>query len=288
MTTPRAFYRSRCRIDQGLIASRTKQSHDDDAGLGAHHQPLLTDRDLTYVMDALGTHVARRAALVASIRDDAEIREAVLSDLRLFDAVMDDDAVLVRVSAQLFFSILLFRARAELARSSFTIERTGDEQLAIFDSGLVTEFMHRRGMIDYLLTVLISFVRIEHWHYVREQSDGTQARRRVSSFDLNGLITYCSALIESERFDAYRKIGDLCLFVAGMIGADRARGMPLSVWESHGAEFYSLAARHRDARETRLGPTLQSLSDGFALAMKPLRLMSANYLGSLRDYLVAQ
>ena len=245
-------------------------------------------------MDALDTHAGQRAALAASIRDDTEIREAVLGDARLFDAVMDDDTVLVRISTQLYFSILLFRARAELANRAFTMERDGEEQLAVFDGSLVTQFMSRRGVVDYLLAVLISFVRIEHWHYVSERPDGTLARRRVSSFDLEGLIAYCAALVESERFDVYRQIGDLCLFVAGMLGAEGARAggtgagrLPLSTWESRGAEFYSLAARHRDAREISLGATLQSFSDGFALATKPLRLVSSSYLGPLRDYLFA-
>ena len=244
-------------------------------------------------MDALDIHAGQRAALGASIRDDAEIREAVLGDARLFDVVMDDHAVLVRISARLFFSILLFRARAELAQSSFTMECDGSEELAIFDGARVSELMHGRGVIDYLLTVLVSFVRIEHWHYVSDRPDGRLVRRRVSSFDLEGLIAYCAALVEGERFGAYRQIGDLCLFVVGMLGADGvskgavASHLPLSTWESRGAEFYSLAAGHRDARETSLGATLQSLSDGFSLATKPLRLVSSSYLGPLRDYLFA-
>ena len=158
--------------------------------MAAHLQPPLTDGDLTYVMDALDIHAGQRAALGASIRDDA----------RLFDVVMDDHAVLVRISARLFFSILLFRSRAELAQSSFTMEYDGSEELAIFDGGRVSELMHRRGVIDYLLTVLVSFVRIEHCHYVSERPDGRLVRRRVSSFDLEGLIAYCAALVEAERF----------------------------------------------------------------------------------------
>jgi len=102
---------------------------------------------------------------------------------------------------------------------------------------------------------------------------------------LDGLNTYCFALLEQERFTAYRQIADRCLFVAGVSVIDIAHGWPLSVWEDRGAEFYGLAARHRQAQSTELSTTLQAPSDHFAFALKPLTLLFSYYLGFLRDRL---
>jgi len=253
--------------------------------LGYPSQLALTDRDLIYVMDALRTSPDQRAAVGRALRQDAEIREAMLSDPRVHDAIVLDPAVLMGISAQLLFAVLLFRVRNELAETSYTIEAAGAGQTAVFDSSRVSEFMHQGGVTRYLLGVLTSFVRIEHTPYRHANADGTFALRRVSSFDLEGLIAYCAELVEQERFATYRQIVDLCLFMAGGTLGDEAHGFPLQVWEDRGVEFYALAARHRQAQRAAMASTLQALSDDFSLALEPLRLLFSGYLGSLRNHL---
>ena len=76
--------------------------------MGYPSQLALTDRDLIYVMDALRTSPDQRAAVGRALRQDAEIREAMLSDPRVHDAIVLDPAVLMGISAQLLFAVLLF------------------------------------------------------------------------------------------------------------------------------------------------------------------------------------
>lgn len=69
-------------------------------------------------------------------------------------------------------------ARDELAETGYTLHFAGSGQTAVLDGSKVSEFMYQTGMTEYLLAVLTSFVRAEHWHYRYPKPDGTFARRK--------------------------------------------------------------------------------------------------------------
>ena len=243
----------------------------------------FSEGDLKYIMDSLATDAGHRPTLVRAVCEDREIREAVLTDDRLVGALLADEEALIHVSAYLFFTVLLLRARCDLQDQGYTLEREGDITMPVFDSAEVCAFLQPAAVRDYLVGVLAGFVKSEQ-RTVMLQGLGARPRRmRVNDLDLRSLIRFCSAIAEQHRFDLYCHIADLCLFVSGLFSGKRIWGHSAATWFEQGTLFYSLAAAHRDASEHDLDDTLHALSDNFALAVKPLRLIAERYLKSLRD-----
>ena len=243
----------------------------------------FSEGDLNYIMDSLATDAGARATLARAVRDDREIREAVLADDRVFRALIDNEDAFINVSGYLFFSVLLLRARRDLQNQGYTVEREGDFAMPVFDSGEVCEFLQPVEIRDYLVGVLAGFVRSEQRSVVLRRPDGTPRPMRVNDLDLRGLIRYCTALEEEHRFDLYCHIADLCLFASGVFAADRIWGYSAATWMQQGSLYYARAAEHRQAGHRDLGATLNALAVNFALAVKPLQLIAGRYLGSLRD-----
>ena len=234
-------------------------------------------------MESLATDTRERATLARAVREDRDIREAVLADERVFRAVLDSDEALVNVSGYLFFSVLLLRALRDLRDQGYTLERDGDITMPVFDSAEVCAFLQPEQIRDYLVAVLAGFVKSEQRMVVVRRRDGKPRAMRVNDLDLRSLIRYCRAIEEQHRFDLYCHIADLCLFAAGLFSAERIWGYSAATWMEHGTMFYSLAAGHRQASHRDLGDTLNALSENFSLAVKPLRLIADRYLGAMRD-----
>ena len=239
--------------------------------------------DLKYIMDSLATDVGNRPTLARAVCEDRDIREAVLTDDRVVGALLADDEAFIHVSAYLFFSVLLLRARRDLRDQGYTLEREGDVTMPVFDSDEVCAFLQPDGIRDYLVGVLAGFVKSEQRMVTLHRPDAGPRRMRVNDLDLRSLIRFCSAIAEEHRFNLYCHIADLCLFASGLFAGKRVWGHSAATWVEQGTLFYSLAAAHRDAGQHELDETLHALSDNFSLAVKPLRLIAERYLSALRD-----
>jgi hypothetical protein len=133
---------------------------------------------------------------------------------------------------------------------------------------------------------------------------GLWRRVRFSDFDIDSLVKYAHAVDESERYPAYKRIADICLFTLGVLSAPppvdpvsellKAEGMRLRSQRSQddyvneGVAFYRLAARHGDVRARGRSEVLATLADKFTLAVKPLAVMSARYLQPFKDSVFLQ
>ena len=234
-------------------------------------------------MDSLATDTRERAALARAVREDRDIREAVLADDRVFHALLDSGEAFIKVSGNLFFTVLLLRALKDLRDQGYTLEREGDITMPVFDSAEVCAFLQPEQIRDYLVAVLAGFVKSEQRMVVARRSDGKPRAMRVNDLDLRSLIRFCRAIDEEHRFDLYCHIADLCLFASGVFSADRVWGYSAATWREQGTLFYSLAAGHRHATYHELGDTLNALSENFSLAVKPLRLIADRYLSAMRD-----
>jgi hypothetical protein len=250
----------------------------------AHPQTAtFSEGDLDYIMDSLATDSRERATLARAVREDREIREAILADERVFRAMLDSDEAFINVSGYLFFTVLLQRALRDLQDQGYTLEREGDLTMPVFDSAKVCAFLQPEQIRDYLVAVLAGFVKSEQRMVMTRRPDGKPRAMRVNDLDLRSLIRYCRAIDEEHRFDLYCHIADLCLFASGVFSADRVWGYSAATWMEQGTLFYSLAAGHRHANHHELGDTLYALSENFSLAVKPLRLIAERYLGAMRD-----
>lgn len=196
----------------------------------------------------------------------------------------------------LFFTVLLRRARRELEHERFTIERRSQQKLVLFDADRVAELLEDEELRNYLATLLASFSRVRSETVPVRIKQGVWRRYRISELDVEGLIRFADAAEENERFDLYRRIGDVCLFLTGMFPdyIETRRRYPLSRqirpgvrghvltrledYEGQGRTFYRLAAEHERAHAEGLSDLLGTLSDKFVLAEKPLTFLSDRYL----------
>jgi hypothetical protein len=119
---------------------------------------------------------------------------------------------------------------------------------------------------------------------------------RVNNLDVDSLIRYSQLLDEDQRFSAYRRVADACLFLTGIFaehieasqfypqtGEPRLRLKSslihsLEDHESYGRTFYRLAALHEQAISLGQEEVLQALSERFILAEKALAFVAERYL----------
>jgi len=252
--------------------------------------------DLQYLVETLMPQQANRERTVDLIQDDDRLIGGMLDDERLFRRLMATEDVLVRVSPWLFFTVLLRRTQRDMERESFTVERRNRQKVVLFDTGRVLDLLSREPVRDYLATMLASFTRIESMTMSVEVSEGVWRTHRTDGLNVEGLMRYSETTDEPFRFEPYKRIGDVCLFLTGFFPEyieaqyrypssrqlrPRARGRVCASrddYEALGRMFYRLAAEHEMARMEGLDGVLAALSEEFVLAEKPLSLLADRYL----------
>jgi hypothetical protein len=260
-----------------------------------------TSRDLQFLVDTLVPERSDPQHVVELLQDDAELLDAMLQDNRLFQELMHNDDILLSVSPQFFFKVLVLRARRDLQKEIYTIERRNLQKVVLFDAQRVVDLLEHMEVCDYLATMLASFTRIQSTTIPIRVRRGIWYRLRVNDLDVDSLVRYAQMLEEQHRFQAYQRIGDACLFLSGIfpehIGArqlyTRRSGPQLRVrssllhgledYETYGRTFYRLAGQQPQAKVDSLDQVLPLLSEKFILAEKPLTFISERYL-SLRKH----
>lgn len=246
--------------------------------------PLYADSDVAFVLHAVVPARSVRGRLGDAFREDREIREGMLVSDRLAKAVLHADEPLLRVSPLLFFSMLVARVRRDLSSRTFTVEASGRHAAVVFDADAALALLTKPHVFDYLVLLLVSFVHVRWVTLAIADDRGRPRSLRFDTMDLESLIRAAALAAEPERFSAYQRVADLCLFTIGVF-PERARaagGRSASViraeWIDNGARFYRLASRHRTARELRMDGVLAELADNFNLVAKPLTVLSERYL----------
>jgi hypothetical protein len=255
--------------------------------------------DLRFVVETLVPERNDPEHLVELLRDDEALLERMLQDERLFRQLMNDEEIFSSVTPFFFFKVLLLRARRDLEREIYTIERRNLQKVVLFDANRVVDLLDDPDVLEYLATTLASFTRIHSVTIPIRVRRGIWYRMRVNDLDVDSLIRYAQMIDEGQRFDIYRRIGDACLFLAGVFpehidvrpsypqsSEPRLRMQSsllhnLEDYEAHGRAFYRLAADHPRARAEGLDRTLKTMSQQWILATKPLSFVAQRYL-SLR------
>jgi len=264
----------------------------------------FSDDDLQFLVRVLMPATDDKQRMARMLREDAEMLEAMLGDERVFRRMLADPLSVLRVSPALFFAILLARVRFDLEHEPYTLERSKRLSMVLFDVPQIVELLDDRQLRDYLTELLVSFVRINSFSFNVRIRPGLWRRVRFSDFDIDSLVKYANAVDESERYPAYKRIADICLFTLGVLSAPppvdpvsellKAEGMRLRAQRSQddyvteGVTFYRLAARHGDVRARGRSEVLSTLADKFTLAVKPLAVMSARYLQPFKDSVFLQ
>jgi hypothetical protein len=265
----------------------------------------LRRRDVWFMVDTLMPQSRDKDHVVDAIGDDERFLEAMLEDERLFERLVSGEEILVQVSPWLLFDVLLRRARRDLKAETFTTERRRLQKVFLFDTGEVVDLLEQDPLRHYLVAMLASFTRIESVTAVVRVRRNVWRRYRTNELDVEGLMRYSQAVDEELRFEPYRRIGDVCLFLSGLFpgaiatqyryplsGEVRPQArtrifVSLEDYEAHGQAFYRLAAEHEMAEVQGLDGVLDALSGRFILAEKALRFVAERYLGLIRHQLFA-
>jgi hypothetical protein len=285
----------------------------------------LTDEDLRFVAETIGEPAGRKGpqgrgwagpsgidAAPAYLRARPGLLDVMLEDDRLVDRLLGDEHALVRVSPRLVFSVLLRRVARDLHQTSYTVERTADETVAVFDATRVRRFIAEPAIWRYLVSMLTSFVRNESVTlFVRRGSH--YVRRRFNTSSLDDMIDLSGLAGEDVAPAIFRRIGDIALFQSGIfprslgwnVRRPRERVIPptLASYEEQGRRFYRLAASRSGGHGPQTiavagppvssvssaseadtpagsgdGRVLQALAEEFPAARKSLELLADRYL----------
>ncbi len=218
--------------------------------------------------------------------------------LRVFHRIMllDEKELTVNITPGFLFEILLRTARFELENRSYTIERSSSMKVPVFDSRDVVDFMRNKELIRYLAGMLTSFTRIQSYTIPVRVRKGIWRRIRFNDMDIDSLMRYCKTIDEDSRFNVYKRIADLSLFLlgifpeyvnpvlnspfsksgnSGMFGKARRSAQE---YVEEGKRFYKLAGEHKDASAAGLNGIMRQLHEQFEMAVKPLNYISENLI----------
>lgn len=190
-----------------------------------HYLEHLTDADLDMLAAAAG--VGREG--LAGLRGDPEALDALLGHQSLFEALFGggaDDPVL-RVSPFLAFAVLVHRAAADLEQASFVREWLGPRRsVPIFDVSGLREFLARAERRLVLAELLASYTKVASGSVWFRTAHGWR-RRRYSELDPLRMAELLEVVPPTEHAHLYRRLGDVCLFLAGVF-PEHVAGHPLS------------------------------------------------------------
>jgi len=261
---------------------------------------LLTEFSDSDVLFLLETVAPRLVAKMDTLKGDPTIIEGMLDQEagKLFERIMlmSEEKLMARISPRFLFEVLLRRALRELKSQSYTMERTANQKIPVFDTREVVQFLNNKTALRYLADMLSSFTRIESFTLPVRVRKGVWRKIRFSDMDIDSLIRLCGVVDEEHRFAYYKRIADLCLFTLGVFPESVTRDVRYSPigevsrqhfrrlrksaeeYEEEGRRFYKLAGEHKTASILELAEVLWQLHEKFNLAKKPLNYISENLL----------
>ncbi len=184
---------------------------------------LLGDGELDLLARVSGHGPAEGAA--AWFRADAERIENALADHRTLDSLFSPDPTepLVLPSPLLVFAIVIGRGASEIGGHQHVVERIGNRQLIpVFDGADLARFTAEPAARAFLVELLGSYTRVRsgpRW----ERSRGRWRRRRFSEMNPSQLAQLAAETPMADRAGAYRRLGDLALFLNGVFPDNSVR-----------------------------------------------------------------
>jgi len=256
----------------------------------------LSERDLDFLTETVTPEVKDQCRIRRVIREDEDFRNKFIGDDKVFRRVMDDEEIFLKISAGLFFEVLLRRAAKDLEKAGYTVERTSTMKIPVFDAKEVVELLTKESLFAYLADMLSSFTRIESYALSFKARKGFWYKIRFNDLDIQSLMSFCDVVEDQYRLGFYKRIADICLFIMGLFPdyVEREHRYPFSghlrpqtpgkltispeEYEEEGRKFYRLAAEHPSAKETDLAAVFWALHEKFQAAKKPLNFIAEHYL----------
>ncbi len=273
--------------------------------VGLRYADNLTSSDLTLLAAASGgAHTAEE------LRHDPSAIPGLLDRPKIFETMFgrgltdEADRWLVGVSPFLAFAVAVHRSAAELAHTSYTTERAGArERIPLFDGPELAAFLDDAERRLFLAELLASFARVASGRYAVRTRRGWRTRR-YSELDPVRLAGLVESVPPAERPGAYRRLGDVALFLAGVFpdytrtyafgpvdterllrvaGVRReereelAEAPAIDLLEHLGARWYRHACELATVRTSRLD-VIAEVAERFRQARRVLNFVADRYL----------
>ncbi|MBW1690568.1 MAG: hypothetical protein JRI71_12605 [Deltaproteobacteria bacterium] len=264
-------------------------------------QVRLSEGDLDFLIETACPEVMDKSRLKQILREDEDFRNSFISEEKLFERLMNDDEVFLKISPGLFFEILLRNAAKDLEKTSYTLEKTNTMKIPVFDTQDVIKLLSEESLLIYLAEMLSSFTKIQSYSITFRIRKGIWKKIRFNDMDIVSLMNFCEAVEDEYRLGFYKRIADICLFILGIFPdyAERDYRYPFSgelrphirgklrispeEYEQEGRKFYKLAAEHQSVKEMDLSEVFWILHSNFQKAKKPLNFIAEHYLHYRRD-----
>lgn len=263
----------------------------------------LTERDLDFLVETVSPELRDKGEIKRIIQEDEDFRKSYMRDEKVFQRIMDEEEIFLKISPALFFEILLRRTSLDLELAGYTVEKSKTMKIPIFDTKEVVDFLAQDALVLYLTDMLSSFTRMESYTIPIMVGKGVWRKIRFNDLDVHSLRRICELVDEEYRLGFYKRIGDICLFILGIFPdyVEQDYRYPFSgqlrphlrgklrispeEYEKEGQKFYLLAARHPSAKEMDLTDIFYALHANFPKARKPLNFIAEHYLPFTRHKL---
>jgi hypothetical protein len=250
--------------------------------------------------------------VLAYLRANPNGIEALLNQPSLFAALFQGEGdALLRASPFLVFAVLVHRAAQDLDHVRFVDEWISPQRrVPIFEVAVLQDFARLPERRLFLAELLASYTRVASGSFWIQTSRGWR-RRRFSELDPLRLAELVDVLPQHERPAAYRRLGDLSLFLTGVFpdyvgrlfprqtqrrrleravglrenGAHSSTGAPsdgLSLLELVGRQAYRIAGKTVEER-SGMSSVLDDVAEGFGHARRVLNFLTDRYLFPLRS-----
>jgi len=209
----------------------------------------LSQRDVELLAGIAGVG---DATLKQRIVEKPAMIDDLLASRRLFTAIFEPSQDLLDPGASTFlaFGILVGRAARDLHEASYVSEWSGPgKRLPVFDVEPLRQFFDDGARRYFLIEFLNSFNKVASGSFVVKTPDGYR-RRRFNELDPLRLAEMVELLPPVERPGGYRRLGDVALFLSGVLPDHTAR------------HPFPVAQREQLARSAAIGPTQALVEDG--------------------------
>lgn len=251
----------------------------------------LTDEDLRFLVSSYADRRTDHDHIMELVRDKPDFIDVMLEEEKVFQALVADPHVLVRVSPLLLFNVYLRRAKRQLREVGYVTEINGRLRIPLFATGNLREILDDDELRDYLAEMLASFVRTNTGTvYFHER--GTWRKRTFSDLNSADLMAMAQWVPEHLRFPLYKRSADACLFIVGVfpenVAAKSSRtsaGGAFQEYEESGMHLYKIAASHSAANETGYRRVLEEIARRISDVRLLLNFVAAHILGSSKSLL---
>jgi hypothetical protein len=189
----------------------------------SRYAELLSDGDLDVLGRASGHGPDDERA--AWFRASPDRILSALDDSRTFEAIFDREgsASLETITPVLVFATMIHRGATEIGEHTHVPERVGSRLvIPVFDGERLARYASSPNTLVFLVELLGSYTRVmsgPRW----EHTAGRWRRRRFSEMNPAQLAQVAADLPMEDRAGAYRRLGDLALFLNGVFPDHAAR-----------------------------------------------------------------